>query len=759
MGYLDELNEAQRAAVERTEGPLMIVAGAGSGKTRVLTYRIAHLIHKDADPFQILALTFTNKAAKEMKERINTIVGGEARNIWMGTFHSVFARILRSEAELIGFPRNFTIYDAQDSKNVITQVIKDLKLDTDVYKPKILQGRISSLKNALITLKRYERDHELQEEDNASRRPKTGEIYRMYVGKCFRSGAMDFDDLLLKTNELFHRFPEVLQKYQIRFRYLLVDEYQDTNQAQYMIIKQLASKFENLCVVGDDAQSIYAFRGANIRNILNFRKDYPDAAIMKLEQNYRSTKSIVQAANSIIKNNKDQIQKDVWTKNEEGNQIVVYRADTDSGEGTWVANTVIEKQLRDRLSFGDFAILYRTNAQSRSFEESFRRLNIPYRIYGGMSFYQRKEVKDLLAYLKITVNTEDDEALRRVVNYPTRGIGKTSIERITVIANANNYSLWKAMGDPQAMIHGGLNAGTIRKFQEFRTMIESFRAMESSNDAFALSEHIAKSSGIIRELGSDKTPEGISRWENIQELINGVKEFVEYQKELAEDSDDSLSFFLQEVSLLTDSDQDEGDEANKVSLMTIHLAKGLEFKNVFVVGLEEDLFPSMMSMNSRADLEEERRLFYVALTRAEQNAYLTFAQTRYRWGKLVANDPSRFIEEIDEKYLDMQIPRFRSFDRTEKRSTPEQRFQPKASKTESTAFAPPKNMKPVGQSSTKASESVSSLSTGDKVQHDKFGRGVVTAIEGDKGNLKATINFEGVGPKKLLLKFAKLRLL
>ena len=759
MGYLEELNDAQRAAVLRTEGPLMIVAGAGSGKTRVLTYRIAHLVNQGTDPFQILALTFTNKAAREMKERITRIVGdGEARNIWMGTFHSVFARILRSEAEHLGFPRNFTIYDTQDSRNVITQVIKDMKLDTDVYKPKILQARISALKNALITFKRYDQNPEVQEQDNASRRPKTRDIYQAYVDRCFRAGAMDFDDLLLRTNELFHRFPDIVHKYQLRFKYLLVDEYQDTNHAQYLIVKSLASRNENLCVVGDDAQSIYAFRGANIRNILNFKKDYPDAAIMKLEQNYRSTKRIVNAANSIIKNNKDQIQKDVWTDNSLGDKIVVYRADTDSGEGSWVANTIMEKQLRDRKGFGEFAILYRTNAQSRSFEESFRRLNIPYRIYGGVSFYQRKEVKDLLAYLKLTVNPADDEALRRIINYPKRGIGKTSIEKLTVAANTNGISLWKSMSDPQMMMHAGLNAGTIRKFQEFNTMIESFRALESTYDAFELTEHIAKSSGILRELGSDKSPEGISRWENIQELMNGVRDFTERQKELAEENDSSLSYFLQEVSLLTDSDQDDPDDTNKVSLMTIHLAKGLEFPNVFVVGLEEDLFPSMMSMNTREDLEEERRLFYVALTRAEENAYLTFAQTRYRWGKLVANDPSRFLEEIDERHLDMQIPKFRSFDRETKKTTTSEaasyRSQPKEKKT---SMAPPTHMKKVS-SATGGNTSTISLQTGDKVEHDKFGRGVVVHLEGEPGNKKATINFEGVGPKKLLLKFAKLRL-
>jgi DNA helicase-2/ATP-dependent DNA helicase PcrA len=759
MGYLDELNEAQRAAVLKTEGPLMIVAGAGSGKTRVLTYRIAHLIAQGTDPFQILALTFTNKAAREMKERITRIVGdGEAKNIWMGTFHSVFARILRSEAEYLGFPRNFTIYDTQDSRNVITQVIKDLKLDTDVYKPKILQARISALKNALITLKRYDQNPEVQEQDNASRRPKTRDIYHAYVDRCFRAGAMDFDDLLLRTNELFHRFPDVLHKYQLRFRFLLVDEYQDTNHAQYLIVKSLASRNENLCVVGDDAQSIYAFRGANIRNILNFKKDYPDAAVMKLEQNYRSTKRIVNAANSIIKNNKDQIQKDVWTDNAVGEKIVVYRADTDSGEGSWVANTIMEKQLRDREGFGGFAILYRTNAQSRSFEESFRRLNIPYRIYGGVSFYQRKEVKDLLAYLKFIVNPADDEALRRIINYPKRGIGKTTIEKLTVAANGHGISLWKIMSDAQAMMHSGLNAGTIRKIQEFVTMIESFRALESSYDAFELTEHVAKSSGILRELGGDKSPEGISRWENIQELINGVRDFTERQKELAEDNDSSLAFFLQEVSLLTDADEEDPDDTNKVSLMTIHLAKGLEFPNVFIVGLEEDLFPSMMAMNTREDLEEERRLFYVALTRAEENAFLTFAQTRYRWGKLVANEPSRFLEEIEDRHLDLQIPKFRSFDRERpKQSSTERRTFERKSERSSTPSAPPAHMKKVSANTSGNSKSLD-LQTGDKVEHDKFGKGVVIQLEGDPGNKKATINFEGVGPKKLLLKFAKLRL-
>ena len=780
MSYLSELNPPQRAAVERTEGPLMVIAGAGSGKTRVLTYRIIHLMNKGVDPFNILSLTFTNKAAREMKERIAAKVNAsEAKNLWMGTFHSVFAKILRVEGGHLGYPSNFTIYDQEDARKVVKNILKELQLDTDVYKPNQVQSRISAFKNSLITVKSYWKNPELQEQDNAARRSQMGIIYEKYLDSCFRSGAMDFDDLLLKTNELFYRFPDVLAKYQDRFKYILVDEYQDTNHAQYRIVKSLASKFENICVVGDDAQSIYAFRGANIENILNFQKDYKDAEIIKLEQNYRSTDVIVKAANSIIAKNKSQIQKNVWTSNAGGEKIPVHKTFSENEEGQFVANSILERQLREQEPYSSFAILYRTNAQSRALEEALRKRNIPYRIYGGLSFYQRKEVKDLLAYFRLTINANDEEALRRVINYPARGIGNTTVDRITLASRQHDKSMWEVL-ENLAMIPTGINAGGQRKLEDFKTQIESYKVLLQESDAFDLAMHIAKNTGLLRELDKDQTPEGISRYENVQELLNGIKEFTEQENEKGEEGNPTLPAYMEDIALITDSDKEDKDDKNKVALMTIHLAKGLEFPHVFIVGLEENLFPSMMSSTSREDLEEERRLFYVALTRAEKSVALSFALSRYRWGKIIDGEPSRFIEEIDDQFLDIQFVERsengraddfefefdkpvgrRSYDKSAKK--PSAKAKPSSAKAQPKKFVPKpemKNLKKVQQAAAPTSgESALNLDiqTGSKVQHERFGIGVITSLEGEGTNKKATIQFD-IGEKKLLLRFAKLTL-
>ncbi|MGB5647925.1 MAG: UvrD-helicase domain-containing protein, partial [Muriicola sp.] len=652
--FLDELNEAQRAPVVHKDGPLMVIAGAGSGKTRVLTYRIAHLMAQDVDAFNILALTFTNKAAREMKKRIADLVGtAETKNLWMGTFHSVFARLLRYDGDKLGFPSNFTIYDTQDSQRLIASIIKEMGLDKDIYKYKQIQNRISSYKNSLITVKAYFQNPELVEADAMAKRPRLGDIYKNYVDRCFKAGAMDFDDLLLRTNELLTRFPEVLLKYQDRFRYILVDEYQDTNHSQYLIVKALSDRYQNICVVGDDAQSIYSFRGANITNILNFQRDYDDVALYRLEQNYRSTKNIVNAANAIIANNKNQLEKVVWTNNDEGSKIRLHRSVTDAEEGRFVAGSIFENRMQHQLPNGHFAVLYRTNSQSRAIEDALRKRDIPYRIYGGLSFYQRKEIKDLLSYLRLVINPKDEEALKRIINFPARGIGQTTIDRLTVAANHYGKSIFEVIENLER-IDLKINSGTRRKLEDFITMIKSFQIMNQGADAFTLAEHVAKKTGILLEFKKDGTPEGIARMENIEELLNGIKDFVEGQKELA-DAKGDITEFLEDVALATDLDKDTGDD-DRVALMTIHLAKGLEFPYVYIVGMEEDLFPSAMSMNTRSELEEERRLFYVALTRAEKQAYLTYTQNRYRWGKLIDAEPSRFLEEIDEKYIDNLTP-------------------------------------------------------------------------------------------------------
>lgn len=784
--FLEGLNPPQRAAVEATEGPIMVIAGAGSGKTRVLTMRIAYLMaNKGIDPFNILSLTFTNKAAREMKERIGKIVGpSEAKNIWMGTFHSVFARILRVEGHLLGYPSNFTIYDAEDSKKAIGNVIKELNLDKDIYKVGNVARRISAFKNGLITPREYFNDSNLQEQDAAARMPQLGDVFNAYNEKNFRAGAMDFDDILLNTYLLLKNFPEVLAKYQDRFRYILVDEYQDTNHAQYLIVKALANRFQNICVVGDDAQSIYAFRGANIQNILNYQRDYDNVQVYKLEQNYRSTKNIVGAANSLIEKNKNQLPKNVFTENDGGEKIILHKTVSDSDEGAYVARTIFEKQMNEQLDYSNFAILYRTNAQSRAMEDNLRRKNIPYRIYGGLSFYQRKEVKDLLAYCRLSINPKDEEALRRVINYPKRGIGDTTIEKLTVKANQESRAIWDILENIDFFPDLGINRGAVNKLKDFVTKINSYRILAEKSDAFEVVNHISKTSGLMRSLGEDKTPEGVSRVENIEELLNSVKEFVEGQAEI-EEGNPKLEGFMQDVALLTDADKDDPNDRNKVSLMTIHLAKGLEFPVVFIVGMEENLFPSMMTVNSRADLEEERRLFYVALTRAEKQAYLTFTQMRYRWGKLIDCEPSRFLEEIDDRYLDQSIPEFSPFLSPEElhgfrqkspasrqsnnplgmssgsRSPRPQRgaAKPSPSRNASRPPAGMKRLRPTEDSATGNFEIHSDLQKGQRVKHPRFGLGEISDLEGSGANKKAIIMFQNVGEKKLLLKFAKLELL
>lgn len=770
MDYLDQLNPAQRAAVENTEGPCMVIAGAGSGKTRVLTYRIAHLIKKGVDPFNILSLTFTNKAAREMKERIAKVIGGtEARNIWMGTFHSIFARILRVEAEKLNYPSNFSIYDSADSKSLLNSIIKEMGLDDKLYKVGFVQSRISKAKNNLISPKAYRENAEIMGDDEMSGRPKLVEIYYAYNMRLFKSGAMDFDDLLYKTNVLLRDFPDVLHKYQHKFKYLLVDEYQDTNFSQYLIVKKLAALNENLCVVGDDAQSIYGFRGANIQNILNFKNDYPDYKLFKLEQNYRSTKTIVAAANSVISKNRDQIKKNVWTDNADGEIIRVHRSISDNEEGLFVASDIFSEKNNNQLTNDSFAILYRTNSQSRAMEEALRKINIPYRIYGGLSFYQRKEIKDLLAYYRLTANPKDEESLKRVINYPIRGIGKTTLEKITIAAAENQSSLWEVISYGLNTLP--VNAGTKQKLADFVTMIRSFGAQLNSMDAFSLAEHIAKSTGLLRELYADKSPEGLSRFENVQELLNGIKEFSESNLPEFNGEKPHLTDFLVDVALLTDADQND-DDNDKVSLMTIHASKGLEFPHVYIVGMEENLFPSQLSLSDRSELEEERRLFYVALTRAEKKTTLTYALSRYRYGTLNHSEPSRFIEEIDSRYVEtpekheLPFERDMGFGATPWKgmgSGGANRSYQRKEKYERPAPPPrptvPPNLKRVSNIPTVSTGNATAPGTivaGSQVMHEKFGKGKVLNVEGESPNEKATVFFPSVGQKQLLLKFAKL---
>ncbi|WGQ08851.1 exodeoxyribonuclease V subunit gamma [Pedobacter gandavensis] len=766
MDYLAGLNPQQRAAVENTQGPAMIVAGAGSGKTRVITYRVAHLIEKGVDPFNILVLTFTNKASKDMRERIMKVIGAEAKNIWMGTFHSVFAKILRVEAEKIGYPSSFTIYDTDDSKSLIRAILREMQLDDKLYNANFVYNRISSAKNNLVSHIEYQENAEIQVEDISNKRPLIGAIYETYTKRCFKSGAMDFDDLLFKTNVLLKNHPDVLNKYQQKFKYLMVDEYQDTNFSQYTIVKKLAAAYQNICVVGDDAQSIYAFRGANIQNILNFERDYPDLKVYKLEQNYRSTQNIVEVANSIIANNKNQLEKNVFSDNEPGDRIRVQRAFTDNEEGKIVAEAIIQERSSKGYNYNDFAILYRTNAQSRAMEEGLRKLNVPYKIYGGLSFYQRKEIKDLIAYFRLTFNPSDEEAIKRVINYPKRGLGDTTVEKLLVAADEHNVTMWEVVCNPQQYIAGRI----ANQLNDFAMMIKSFTVEAKKLDAYEAALYIAQHSGILKELHSDMTDEGRGRHENIQELLNGIKEFGE-----REDIEDrSLEVFMQDIALLTNDDKSNDKNVDTVSLMTIHSSKGLEFKNVFVVGLEENLFPSQMSLNSRSDLEEERRLFYVAVTRAEKKLTLTYSTSRYRWGTLTNCEPSRFIEEINARYLEIEVPKSAkppigddSFS-SERRSWTQQRDsfskpKPAASSTAtgtSTAPRPKTSVLPKAHVPTPgfAPDAANLFQNGMEVEHEKFGFGKIVSLEGSLPDVKATVFFQGLGNKQLLLKFAKLRI-
>lgn len=755
--YLLELNEVQRQAVVNTDGPTLIIAGPGSGKTRVLTYRIAHLVNQGVSPFSILALTFTNKASESMRQRIEKISGTQARSLFMGTFHSVFARLLRVDAQRIGYPSNFTIYDTEDSRNLIKTIIKERNLDDKTYKPNQIQYRISACKNALIFPEQYKNDPELLSEDRDARRPETGSIYQEYCNRCFKSGAMDFDDLLLKTYELLERFPDVLYKFQHKFKYVLIDEFQDTNYLQYSIVKRIADVFQNITVVGDDAQSIYAFRGATIDNILNFEKDFPDLKVFKLEQNYRSTQNIVKAANELIHRNKNQLKKEIWTQNETGEKIKVVKTPSDNEEGRWVADSIMELKMREHYKNTDFAILYRTNAQSRAFEESLRRYNIPYKIYGGMSFYQRKEIKDLLAYLKLTVNHYDEEALKRVINYPIRGIGQTTVDKIFIFAANDGKRAWDVL---ENIDFYDFPARTKNLLYEFVIMIKSFAAMAKDQNAFDLATHIGKTTKLVAELYNDKTIEGVARYENIQELLNGIKEFVEEDvvqdsEELAQDR--TIGSYMQNITLLTGDEKDEKN-LDTVKLMTTHAAKGLEFPAVYVVGMEEGLFPSSQSLYSNDDLEEERRLFYVAITRAEKKLFLTYAVTRYKFGNIQYGEPSRFLAEIPELILD-----FHGQQQQSKSAAPVQKQEVWGSAFSKSVYPKP-SPKPaaaptVNHSEPFVADDAFTLQTGMDVLHEKFGNGKVTAMDGAGVNKIATIFFPSFGEKKIMLKFAKLKIL
>lgn len=749
--YLSQLNDSQKLPTTHKNGPIMVIAGAGSGKTRVLTYRIAYLMERGVDPFSILSLTFTNKAAREMKSRISQIVGeSKSKNLWMGTFHSIFARILRSESELLGYSSNFTIYDTQDSDRLIATIIKELKLDKDLYKYKNIRSRISSLKNNLVTVKAYLSNPELVQQDNESRRPMFGKIYQTYVNRCFKASAMDFDDLLLKTNELLNRFPEVLAKYQERFKYIHVDEYQDTNHSQYLIVKALADKYENLCVVGDDAQSIYGFRGANIENILSFQKDYSNSTIYRLEQNYRSTKNIVNAANSVINYNINKLEKEVWTDNESGEKIEINQSITDSEEGRFVSSSIFENKNKCQLDNDSFAVLYRTNAQSRSIEDALRRKNISYQVYGGLSFYQRKEIKDILAYLRVIVNPNDEESIKRIINYPTRGIGQTTMDKLLIYANDKNISLFETLKN-LSLDEIKINSGTKNKLNQFFLLIKSFQLLNESLNAFEIAEEVLKRIGIINVLKLDGTPESISRIENIEELINGIKDFIEGEKEVV-DSKGTLSDFLEDVALASELDKNINDYQKKVSLMTIHLAKGLEFNHVYIVGLEEDLFPSAMSSSTRADLEEERRLFYVALTRAKKKVTITYAKTRYRWGKLNDCEPSRFIKEIDKTYTNYNLASSITGSLNNLMENNSIRFRKPKNKIQLKKIK--NNLSP----STFKSSYID-INKGDHIIHNRFGKGKVIETEGEGADKKAEVKFGSSGVKRILLKFAKYKLI
>jgi DNA helicase-2/ATP-dependent DNA helicase PcrA len=781
IDYLQGLNAQQREAVLHINGPLMIVACAGSGKTKVLTTRIAHLMSTGVDAFNILALTFTNKAAKEMKERIEKVLGNnEARNLYIGTFHSVFARILRGEAHRIGYPNNFTIYDTDDTKSVIKTVVNELNLDDKHYKPSAVYNRISGAKNALVGPAEYANDYAIQQEDMRTNRPAIAQIYDAYVKRCFKNGAMDFDDLLLKFYELLKNVPESLSKYQRKFKYILVDEHQDTNPAQYEVIKLLGAMHENVCVVGDDAQSIYSFRGATIENILQFQKDYDDAKVVKLEQNYRSSKSILDVANEVIKNNKGQIPKNLWTDKEEGEKIKLVRLNTDNDEGKYVADSIQEQKLRNHYNNRDFAILYRTNAQSRAFEESLRRMGIPYTMFGGISFYQRKEIKDYVGYLRIIVNPRDEEALKRIINYPVRGIGKTTIDKTILIANEKNISMWEVIERAREF---GFKSGTLESIENFVTMIKSFASMLQTKNAYDVAVHVGKQTSFVKELFNDKSTEGVQRYENVQELLNSIKEWTESpDTEDGEVNDKGLGAYLQQITLLTDADEKDPN-ADTVKLMSIHAAKGLEFGCVFAAGLEEMLFPNAMAINTREELEEERRLFYVVITRAKERLWISYANTRYRFGNLVQNEPSRFLEELPEKYLDRsfagggmrnQVNNRSAYDRmhgggwgNQSAEQAEKRYGAPPSKKASTTPSTPSYITPKPQNKAVehvpspdfVASDISNLQVGQRVEHQKFGFGEVVKMEGSSHNPIATVKFELNGEKKIMLNYARLRII
>ena len=813
LNYMDGLNPQQREAVLHRDGPLMIIAGAGSGKTKVLTTRIAHLMANGVDPFRILALTFTNKAAREMKERIERMLGNrESNNLYIGTFHSVFARILRAEATRIGYPSSFTIYDTDDTKSVLKTVINELNLDDKMYKPAVVYNRISAAKNALITAEEYANDFGLQQEDARANRPAISQIYLAYSKRCFKNGAMDFDDLLLQFYLILKLHPEALHKYQHKFNYIMIDEYQDTNPAQYEIIKLLGAMHENVCVVGDDAQSIYSFRGATIENILLFKRDYDDVKVVKLEQNYRSTKQILNVANQVIANNKGQIPKELWTDNGEGEKIRLVRTMTDNDEGKFVADMIQEQKLRNHFFNKEFAVLYRTNAQSRAFEESLRRMNIPYTIFGGISFYQRKEIKDYIAYLRVIVNPRDEEALKRIINYPVRGIGKTSLDKLILFANDKQLTFWEVLTKAAEF---GFKAGTLEAIENFVLMIRSFASMLQKSNAYDVAFHVGKQTGLVKELFNDKSTEGVQRYENVQELLNSIKEWVDDKQNRAQIDEDGvlldtnektvdssqltvnsqpstdnelqepiparplredvlLAAYLQQITLLTDADNKD-EHADTVKLMTIHAAKGLEFSCVFAVGLEEMLFPNAMSINTREELEEERRLFYVVITRAKQKLWISYANTRYKFGQVVQNDPSRFINELPEDHLDKSYAgsgfrnqsstsaseRMRGWGTT---NTIQQKSffdQPKKTNERPGYMPPPSSVtKPIihQPSADFKPSDTSDLKEGQKVEHQKFGFGTVLKMEGAAHNPIATIQFDLNGEKKIMLNYAKLRI-
>ena len=761
MDFLSELNEVQQQAVKNIKGPSLVIAGAGSGKTRVLTYKIAYLLSQGIPANKIMALTFTNKAAREMKGRITKLTDETtARYLWMGTFHSLFARILRKEAEAIGYPANFTIYDADDSKNLIKTIIRDLKLDDQIYKPNDMLRRISSAKNNLISADQYAGSGEIQSQDSSARKPSISDIYKSYSLRCKKAGAMDFDDLLVQISVLFRDHPDILKKYQDFFQYILVDEYQDTNYAQYVIIKKLATKHRNICVVGDDSQSIYSFRGAKIENILNFRNDYPEFQIFKLEQNYRSTQIIVNAANSLISKNQGRIPKEVWSKQEIGEKVKVIEAMTDQEEGFVIASSILEAKHRFHLDYDAFAILYRTNAQSRILEEACRKHNIPYRVFGSISFYQRKEIKDTLAYFKLAFNPKDDEALKRIINYPARGLGKTSLDRLTFAAFHADLSIWDILQKPEHYVKE-FNKGTLAKLAGFKNLIESFIQQQELQDAYSLGLEILTKTGILKQFAYEKTPESLSKYENLQELLNGIREFSESEKENNPDEMINLSIYVENIALLTDQDTKIKDDSPKVFLMTIHAAKGLEFPHVYIAGMEEELFPSQFSSGSAKELEEERRLFYVALTRAMKQITICYAQTRFRWGNLVSSRQSRFIQEINSEFMELpEATQFRQTDHSRKKT-----YNKPVSPRESVPIRPSRNLVRVKDSSKQSNtqndfiaDNPDEIQVGMSVAHVRFGKGKVLQIEGNLPNRKATVFFKTAGQKQLLLKFARLKI-